>query len=42
MATDVSGQPIGPIFEGQAVREELFLECLTVKLDTKAANSEKH
>jgi len=30
--TDVSGQPIVAIFEGQAVHAEFFLHCLTLKM----------
>ena len=30
LCTDVSGQPIGPIFKGQAV-QALFLECLALE-----------
>jgi len=28
--TDNSGQRVGPIFKGQAVQGEFFLECLTI------------
>ena len=27
----VSRQPIGPIFKGQAVREECLLDCMTLE-----------
>jgi len=32
LVTDVSGQPIGPTFKGQAVQEEL--DCLTLEDET--------
>ena len=31
VVTDVSGQPIGPIFKGQAVLKRLHKDCLTLE-----------
>jgi len=33
--TDVSGQPIGPIFKSQAVQEEMFSFVSTLKTQTR-------